>query len=123
MADGLKIEVRGAANLSRTAYAAARDFRDLSETNRAAARAVAARARPPRRTGRLAGSIGVADVSPTEASAGSGLVYAPVIEYGWPAHGIEGAHFLAEAADAAWIEVQNLYADTVDRTLADVKGV
>ena len=122
MADGFDVEVRGARNLSRTAGGAAREFRDLTDPNRAAAQRVAAAARPPRRTGRLAASIGVTDVSPTEAVVGSALVYAPVIEFGWAVHGIEARGFLADAANAAWGDVQNVYADEVDRTLATVKG-
>ena len=122
MADGFTVEIRGVDRLARTAHAAANDFRDLTEPNRAAATAVASRARPPRRTGRLAASIGVLDVSPTEAAVGSGVVYAPVIEYGWPAHGIEAAGFLADAADAAWGATQDEYGKFVDDVLATVKG-
>jgi len=123
MPDGLNIEVRGADNLSRTARAAATAFQNLIDANRAAARAVATRAAPPRRTGQLAASVGVLDANVREGVVGSALVYAPVIEFGWPAHGIEAQGFLADAADAAWTEVQDLYADNADRILADVKGV
>lgn len=122
MADGLTVQVRGADTLARTAAAAADDLRDLAQVNRAAASAVASAARPPRRTGRLAASIGVQDVSATEATVGTSIVYGAVIEYGWPAHGIEARYYLADAADASWQTVQNLYADAVDDAIRHVKG-
>jgi hypothetical protein len=123
MADGLSVEVRGADRLSRSAAEAADAFQDLIDVNRRAAAGVAQAARPPRLTGALAASIRVLDANVREGVAGSSLVYAGVIEHGWPARGIEGAGYMAAALDARYAATVDLYADHVDRTLATVKGI
>lgn len=98
-------------------------MRDLTAANRAGAERIAAAASPPRKSGRLAASIQVTGAGPTEATVGSGLIYAPVIEYGWRAHGIEGRHFLASAADGQTTAVVDGYYRAVDGALAHVKGI
>jgi phage gpG-like protein len=121
MPDGMRIEVRGADRLARTSAEAADELRDLTEANRRAAEGIREATSPPRLSGRLAASLTVT-ASPTEGTVGSDLVYAPVIEFGWPAHGIEARRFLSNAADARWNETIDVYADYVDDALADVKG-
>lgn len=44
---------------------------------------------------------------------GSGLVYAGVQDRGWPAHGIEGHHFMARAEDAAESQAVDLLAPAI----------
>jgi len=119
---GPTIEVRGADRLARTARAAARDLRDLAAANRRVADGIMRAARPPRRTGRLAASL-TPSATATEATVSSPLVYAPVIEFGWPGHNIEATHFLADALDARYGPTVAIYADTVDQALAQVKGI
>lgn len=121
MAEGLTIEVRGADRLTRTSYAAAKDVEDLTSVHQSVASGIKQAARPPRLTGRLAASI-TTEASATEATVSSGLVYAPVIEFGWPRHGIEATHFLTNALNARYAEIVNDYYDHVDGALADVKG-
>jgi hypothetical protein len=120
---GLKVEVKGAARLGRTARAAAAELRNLTAVNRAAATRIRNATSPPVRTGRLAASIQVLDAGPAEATVGSSLVYAPVIESGWAAHGIEARHFLQHAADSQSTACVGDYFAAVDDALAGVKGI
>jgi phage gpG-like protein len=115
------ITVRGADTLARTARAAARDLADLRAVNAAVARRIAAAANPPRRSGRLAASITPSSTA-TEAVVSSGLVYAPVQEYGWAAHGIEGRHFLQTAFDTQRAATVGAYDDAVNDAVRQIKG-
>lgn len=55
----------------------------------------------PRRSGRLASSIrGTATRNKATVTAGRGIAYAGVINYGWPARGIAASGFM-QRADAA----------------------
>lgn len=83
-----------------------------------------ARARAPRRSGRLAGNIR-AGLGKTRAtvSAGSGsLLYAGVQEYGWRGHGIEAQPYLRPAADQKAEEAARLLAREMQR-LIDSAGL
>ena len=79
--------------------------KQLREANREIAKRVVDRAEPnvPRRTGRLASSV-KALASATSASVKAGTPsrtpYAPVIHWGWAAHGIPSTPFLTDAADS-----------------------
>lgn len=92
----------------------------MAAANRAWAQSVLQAANPPRRSGALAGSLRV-EASETEGAVVSDLVYAPVIEHGWPGHGIEARHFLQTAADRQ-AERLDPYMDTIDDALAGVEG-
>jgi hypothetical protein len=107
-----KIEPKALDNVKR-AYAAA-----------AAMVAAAASARAPKRSGRLAASVrGNRAVSrATVAAGGVTLPYAGPIHYGWPAHNIEAAPFIIDAAQAtepAWLPI---FAADVDQALDVVRG-
>lgn len=105
----MAVQVEGAARLRRTLRQAGGDLSDLKAANRAAAGTVstAAAAAAPRRTGRLAASVRASGTN----SAGvvragnnrktvSGVPYAGVIHWGWPARGISANTFLTDAAQA-----------------------
>jgi hypothetical protein len=114
-----RIQVHGTVALGRAINRACGELRDLSDTNREVAGAIVRAARPPRRTGRLAGSL-YAAAGPDYAVAASDLVYAGVIHGGWRAHGIEPQPFLSDAADRVEPRVLDLYTDRLDDILHDV---
>jgi phage gpG-like protein len=115
------ISVKGASRLTVTLHAAAREIERQQSNNSDVARGIRARAQPPRRTGRLAASL-TSSATDTEAVVGSDLVYAPVIEHGWPAHGIEARHFLADAAEASTASSIQVYVKGIGDVLVSVKG-
>lgn len=120
---GPRVELVGADTFDRTLDQAADAISDMKgATEKTATLIVAdARARAPRRTGRLASSI-TGDVQPNQSLVGSDLVYAPVIHWGWPARNIEPEPFLVEAAEATRPSWEEAYQKDVQKTLDDVKG-
>lgn len=117
------VKVEGAARLSRTLDHAADDLGklDAADLHSAESVAAAARARAPRRTGALAGSVRA------EASEGIGRVvvdapYAAYVEYGVSKHNIAPRPFLAEAAEQSEPAVVAAYAEDVNRAVSHVKG-
>lgn len=120
---GARVEVIGDKALSATLAIAAHRLGDMSGPGRAAASTVygSARSRTPVRTGRLAGSLTRA-VSDTEAVVSSGLVYAPVIHFGWRRHHIRPHPFLYSALDDTEPVVVRGYETRVQQVLAGVHG-
>lgn len=119
-------KVEGADRLKRTLLAAGDDLADLRRVNREAGDLVASGARGdvPVRSGALLGTI---RSSGTErqgtASAGSAKVpYAGVIEFGWPARGIEAQPSLTGSLEANEEQLADLYQRETDRVLQQVKG-
>jgi len=101
------VTVVGDTRLRATLAVAADRLDELERAGQAAGRMIqqSARARAPKRTGRLAGSL-VSAVDGNEAKVSSGLVYAGVIHGGWPAHGISANPYLipvAESMQSVWI--------------------
>jgi hypothetical protein len=88
------------------------DLKDLSALHRQIAgdlvQAISATA--PRDTGRLAGSFKPRGTR-TTAKAVSSLVYAPVIQYGWPGHGIEAQNYADRALATAAPRARQKYDD------------
>jgi hypothetical protein len=124
MPQATRVEIQGTTRLALTLAGAAHRLGDMSAPGRAAAGVVAASAaaRAPHRTGRLAGSMrGTADDK--VATISSGLVYAPVIHFGWPGHNISPNPFGSRAlTDTEPVTVRG-YLARVDQVLAGVKGV
>jgi phage gpG-like protein len=118
-----QVDVVGADRLAATLAAAAHKIGDLSKPLTEGAKRIWLRARSnaPRRTGRLAGSIH-AQQSRSEALVGSGLIYAPVIHNGWPAHHIRANPFLADAFGQEQQAVVAGFADRVVNAIGTVKG-
>ena len=122
MADA--VEVKGAAELSRSLHHAADELEDLSETNARAGEYVRARAaaNAPRRTGALATSLRVT-VDPAAVTVESDLIYANPIHWGWPARNISAQPFLADALEATSSAVVDMYAANNERVLSHVHGI
>ena len=124
MADeGGTVQVVGADHLQDTMAKAATELGDLKAPSQAAGAMVlsAARARAPKRSGVLAGSlylepldIGIA----VEASA----VYAGPIHWGWPARNIKAQPFLTEAGAATEPQWVQGYTDEVENIIGKIEG-
>jgi phage gpG-like protein len=120
MAD--QVQVIGGARLAATLAAAAAQLDHLDGATTATSRQVAQRAggRAPKRSGRLASSLRPSHTG-SEAVVGSGVVYAGVQHYGWPARNIRAHPFLVPVAEASstW---RPFYVADVNRVLTTVKG-
>jgi hypothetical protein len=118
------VTLEGSANLARTLGDAGRDLGDLTPAHQAAADRVAAqaRARAPRRSGRLAATIR-ATADKTGGTVAVGVVYAGVQEYGWPARRIPAQAYLIPAGEAAAPGLANEYGTEVQDILGHVRGV
>jgi hypothetical protein len=120
--DAVAVRVEGARELRRELRALGADLGELTAANRRIAELVVPRARAMspntsgRGTGRLAESI-AARATRTQARISSRLVYAPVIEYGWPAHGIEPTQFVQRAIEESRDAVVAAYQDELGRII------
>ena len=96
------VRILGLDRLVRTLRKAGADLDDMKTANRKAGEIVAdaARARAPRRSGKLAGSIRPARQAKRARVSGGGarLPYAGPIHWGWPSRGIAAQPFISEAA-------------------------
>lgn len=123
MAETARVEVEGADTLARTLYGFANDLDNLTAASSATGQLIRERAatRAPKRSGALSRSI-VSASDGSNVSVSSGLVYAPVIHFGWAAHGIEPHPFLIPAAvdsEPIWL---GYYAKDIDSKLSKVRG-
>ena len=122
---GPVVEVEGARQLRRSLKAAGDDLTDLTSTHAAISRLVVTSTHPPRRTGRLAGSVrgsGTKTAAVVRAG-GARIPYAAVVEYGSPTRHIRPRPYLTAAAHATEPRWRAMYLDTVNRRLGKVKGV
>ena len=124
MARAPVVKVDGMRRLRRELKAAGLDLADLREVNLSAARTVAQAAQPPRRTGRLAGSVrpGASRTAGVVRAGGALVPYAGPIHWGWPKHNIEPQPFLVDAAartEPLWVEQ---YFAELDRVLSNIAG-
>ncbi|HKE75222.1 MAG TPA: hypothetical protein VKB57_16490 [Acidimicrobiales bacterium] len=117
----VKITVEGADRLARTLQKAADDLADWTPVHGKVARMIAAATQPPSRSGALKASIRGTGTA-TEAVVGSSLVYAPVIEFGWPRRNIRPRRFLTSAFDSHRDQAVSMYSDAVADTIGHVKG-
>ena len=107
------LTVDGADTLARTLRAAGRRLEDLTSTNSQVAAGIAAAARPPIRTGRLAASI-TPSATATTAAVDVSVRYAGFVE--------ARTGFLAAAVATREAASLDLYAQAADAALADVRG-
>lgn len=114
------IRVDGLVALQKALRSAPPELRkELRLANKAAAQVVATAAKPlaPKRTGRLAASIGARagqrDAS-VKAGSASRVPYAGPIHFGWPARGIRPQPFLYKALDRRQNEVRARYEDAIN---------
>lgn len=122
MAEGLRIEVKGADTLHRTLDAAARDLQDYSAVNRRAGEVLArtASARAPRRTGRLASQTGVIRADDRGVEVGSTVTYGRFQDLG--TRYVRPTYYLSGALGQAEGAVTDVYSVAVDRTIGKVRG-
>lgn len=120
------VRVEGLRDLIRTLKAAEQDLDDLKAANRTAAQVVAdvARARAPRRTGRLAGTgrPGNAARKATVTFGRASVPYANPIHWGWPRRHIQAQPFLLDAARATRFVWMDAYLADLQKILDSVKG-
>lgn len=117
------VSVDGDEDLARTTRAAADDLADMDSANRAIGELVRARAASaaPKLTGALAGSVR-ASATATEIEVVSDLVYAPVINNGWPGHNISAQPFMTSALNAATATIVDRYADETSQAVSHIHG-
>lgn len=119
------VVVKGDVQLRATMARAGRQFGHMDAANRSVAAdvATAARARAPKRTGRLARSV-VGRAGPGNSAEIAGtVIYAGVIHNGWPRHGIRANPFIADVITGRQDQIVNGYASECDKILSTVKGV
>jgi phage gpG-like protein len=117
------VTIEGQDTLARTLDDAAGKLAEMPEADAKAAAIVAGHAKTlaPKRSGRLAGSIGVTRDGPDTYVAAT-VVYAGVIEYGWPRHNIAANPYMAPAAEYAEPAVSAVYGDAVAQAISRVRG-
>ena len=122
MAEHMQVTVQGDETLRRTLAAAADDLESLDQSEGARLVQQRAQARAPKRSGTLARSVVARDLGHGTAAVLSELVYAPVIHYGWAAHGITPQPFLVSALEdsAPLVEASSLR--KTQRILSHVRG-
>lgn len=119
-----EVTLRGAANLRRTLARAAAALQSLRHAHGAAGAVVVptARARAPRRTGRLMGSL-TADAGAGYVNLTSNLPYARVIHYGSRRRHITPQPFITDAVEQRHAAVLGTYEAGVESILRTVKGI
>lgn len=125
-AGGSRIKVEGGARLRRTLRQAGSDLKDLTAAHSATAQLVAnaGRARAPKVSGALAGTIRPSGTK-TKAVVRAGFArvpYAGPIHWGWPARSIPAQPFLSDAATSTEPAWQNIYLAALDKTISKVEG-
>lgn len=121
MPDGVQVEVRGIREVNRALRQVDGHVRDLAILHKSIAAEVApvASANAPRGpSGGLARSY---KSSGTKARAAivSRLVYAPVIEFGWPRRNIEGALPASQAVDSMAGTIERREREGIEAIIAD----
>jgi len=121
------VRVDGARQLRATMKAAGADLSDLNAVNKRTASLVSAEAvgRSPRRSGALAATVrpaGTRTAAIVRAGRAS-VPYANVIEFGWPARGIEAQPFVFEAAQAKEPQWTAFYEGEIAKIVDRVRGL
>nr|WP_232781667.1 HK97 gp10 family phage protein [Bifidobacterium breve] len=99
-------------------------MQDLKDANRRAADIVApaAKAKAPRRTGRLAASVraGATQKAGVVRAGRKSVPYAGPINYGWPKRHIKATLFINKAAKATEPQWTEAYRAAVERIIQDI---
>jgi hypothetical protein len=121
---GVTVTGRGFENLGRTFTKASREIGELSDGLGRAAEIITAeaRVRAPKRTGRLAGSLGTSKQR-ARALVTATAAYAGPIHWGWPARGIGAQPFILDAAEVTRPQWENACGADAQHALDRVKGV
>lgn len=118
------IQVKGARELAKALRQAGADMQDLKDANRRAADIVApaAKAKAPRRTGRLAASVraGATQKAGVVRAGRKSVPYAGSINYGWPKRHIKATLFINKAAKATEPQWTEAYRAAVERIIQDI---
>lgn len=128
MGEGFRVRLdsRGLGRLARTLKAAGADMQDLKDANRKAADVVKPEvaARTPVRSGKLKSTVraGATQRAGVVRVGTAKVPYAGPINYGWPAHNIQGTYFLGAGADAAADNVDDIFAAAIEKALSQVQG-
>jgi hypothetical protein len=98
---------------------------ELKRAYQAAGKIVAdsSKIKAPVRSGDLRASIrplGGATRTVVAAGRGTTNVYAGVIHYGWPGHGITAQPFIHQALRSEWDDVYDTFTDAVDRVTRNI---
>jgi hypothetical protein len=123
--DTFHIRVDGTRELDRTLRELGLQVSDLRGTFREIAVRAARLAKgfAPKRSGRLASTIRPSNASGyASISAGRGIRYGAVQEFGWPAHRIQGSHYMERADEAIRPELVARITAGVDRAIRE-KGL
>jgi len=119
-------QVKGLDNFIRTLRRAGADMEELKDANAAAGAVIvsAAKARAPRKSGALAGSIRSARQARRVLvmAGGARVPYAGVIHYGWPRHNISPQPFLTDAAQETQPTWLPKYNSDLQKILDKVRG-
>lgn len=122
----LKLDVKGLRTLARTLRNAGADMNDLKAAYRKAANIVKPeiKTRTPVLSGKLARTV---RASATQKSgvvrAGTKSVpYAGVQNYGWPGHNIEPKYFMQDGLIQAEAEVDDIFAEALEKAIQQIKG-
>ena len=123
MPEGAQVVIQGGPELRRALKALDVDLRDLSALHREIAGVVvkAVEGSAPRDSGRLAGSFRTG-ATRTTAKARTSLVYAPIQNYGWPGHNIDGTHFAESALAASSSTIEAKYRTGIEKLLRKAEG-
>jgi len=118
------IRVEGSREVRRALKGLGADVHDMTDLHRSIAQSVLplvqSRVRHGK-TGKLAGSFRVR-ASTAKAAIGSGLVYAPVQEFGWPRHGIAPSRAVVNAVVGAQASIAAQYQTGVGKLVAKAQA-
>jgi len=120
----VEVKVRGDDRLAATLRRAGTDLDDLGAANDRVGSAVAqaARARAPKRTGRLARSTTGTAAPGNTVRLQATVIYAGVIHNGWARHNISPQPYLRETVEAEQDRIVSLYAGETQKIMDRVKG-
>lgn len=122
----VRLDAKGLGRLARTLRQAGADMNDLKAAYKKAADIVKPEVRSltPVRSGRLKRSVrsGATQRAGVVRAGSKSVPYAGVQNYGWPGHNIKAQYFMSGGLDAAADEVDDIFADAIEKALAQVQG-
>ena len=122
----LRLDAKGLGRLARTLKQAGADMGDLKAAYKRATEVVKPEVKDltPVRSGRLRRTIrtGATQKAGVVRAGNGSVVYAGVINYGWPGHHIEPKWFMQDGLISAEAEVDGIFADAMDKAIQQIKG-
>lgn len=116
---GVRVRIDGLNRVVRRLNQAGADAEDMRDLMHSLGEIVIQGARPPRRTGRLAGDMraGRGKTKAVVRAGRAGIPYAGVIHYGWPKRGIRPQPFLTTALQQRHQQVFTALENGINRIL------